>query len=107
MARKLPADKQRPHGLPIFDMNGKTEDMMSFQRWWPDIKHGAILDHPSLPIVWPPPAEKIAAEPGLQDLTGVINTEDAYVEVQPDESWHGPDEETLLSNTLSELFDEL
>ena len=65
-ARKLPADKDRPKGVTIFEADGTTEDQFSFLRWFPHIEHGAVIDHPSLPLVWPPDEEAKKKDPRLR-----------------------------------------
>ena len=106
-ARRLPPDHQRPNGVKIFDqMDGSTEDGISFMRWLNDIKPNGLLDHPLLPVVWPPSAEMVKTHFDLADLQGIIDTLDDYVEITPGDVWHVADDEELIDKAMTQLFSE-
>jgi hypothetical protein len=51
-ARKLESKEER-HGREFLTRNIK-EDQIMFRDWYYDVPEGEVVDHPKLPLVWPP-----------------------------------------------------
>lgn len=103
-AKKLQRDGLRPHGAKLAK---NMEDSYSFMRWFSDVEEGQVLQHPLVPLVWPPQELN-------RPLQGIIDTEDSFIETVPDMSWTGAgngdeDEENSqdeIAQTIAELLKE-
>jgi len=63
--------KEDREGIPFLEDG--FEDEIVFWQWYYDVKDGAIIDHPKLPLVWPPQSKGM--EPSVNETNECDSTD--------------------------------